>query len=120
MANELIVTVSAQFAKGGVAARPIGSGPLSINVAGSKFVSAVQNITTTEVAIGIGGLGTLGYAVFHNLDATNFLTIRMATAVTTGLKLKPNEWSLVRLGGNAPFAIADTANCLLEYWIVED
>ncbi len=119
MANEISVTVSLQFAKGGVAAAPLASA-FAVTMSGSKYVRGVQSIATSEVAIGIGNCTTLGYGIFHNLDATNFLNIRMATALTPGLKLKPGEYCLFRLGGNAPFAVSDTSACLLEYLIIED
>ncbi len=120
MANEITLTASLQFAKGGVAAAPLAVNGLQVNMAGTKYVRGVESIAITETVVGIGNCTTLGYAIFHNLDATNFVTIRMATGITTGMKLKPGEYCMVRLGGNAPCAIADTAPCLVDYMIIED
>jgi hypothetical protein len=82
-----------------------------------------QIIGVAEEALQLGELSgaTLGYAVFVNLDSVNFVEIRVATGSTKFIKLKPGEVACFRFGSGvtAPFAIADTAPCLLRFKIWE-
>ncbi len=119
MANELTVSAALVFAKNS-SSITFGASGVSRNVAGDRYIRTIQSVGTAEEAIGKGELGTLGYGVFRNLDATNFITLRAATALASGIKLEPGDYCVFRLGGNAPFAIADTAACLMEYLIVEE
>jgi hypothetical protein len=119
MANELTLTVSLSFSKNGSTEAFSKSGAL-ISVSGDRYIRTVQAIGTAEEALNKAELGTLGYAICRNLDATNFITVRAATGLGTGIKLKPGEYCLFRCGGSAPYAIADTAPALLEYMLVED
>lgn len=119
MANELTVSANLAFAKNNASVAFGGTGILK-TVAGDRYIRTIQSIGITEEAIGKGELGTLGYGCFRNLDVTNFITIRAATALATGIKLEPGDFAVFRLGGNAPFAIADTGACLMEYLMVEE
>ena len=122
MANEITKTVSLSFAKGTISAVTFAEASKNVTVSGSRYHRAVQNIGTAEEAIGLGELSTLGWGMFKNLDATNYVELRVATAGAKFAKLKPGESCLLRLGSGitAPFAISDTAACNLEYMIVED
>lgn len=85
-----------------------------------RYHCDVQNIGTSEEALGLGSISTVGYCIFHNCDATNYITIGK-TGANDIIKLKAGEWvGPVRLGTNAPYAIANTAACELEYIIFED
>lgn len=120
-ANEITTTGSISFAKGNVAAVSRALANLSVTVSGSKYVSGVQNIGTSEEAISLGDLGTPGWAWFKNLDGTNYIEIRPNTGVADLIKLKPGEFALFRITSDAvPYAIANTAACNLEKIIFED
>lgn len=70
-----------------------------------------------EEALPLGDVGTIGWCFFQNLDATNFVTLYMATGHTVGLKFLPGEGYHFRLNATAPFAKADTAACRCR-WVV--
>ncbi len=85
-----------------------------------RYVKGKQSIGTSEEAINLGDLSAPGYALFRNRDETNFINLKVATAGAIFAKLLPGEIALLRLGSGAqaPYAIADTAACQLEYLIV--
>ena len=119
MADEITLDCSLLYEKNGVRITP-PLGQLSIDVAGNELVHQVQLIGITEEAIYMGSdVGTPGIAVFKNLDPTNFISIRRATGEGNFLKILPGEHAVLRLVAAAPFAIADTAACRMEYWIFE-
>lgn len=74
-----------------------------------------QAITTSEVALNLGPLASLGWAGFVNLDPTNFIELRVGTGSTKFAKLWPGKGALFYFGSGitAPYAIADTATCKL-------
>lgn len=90
------------------------------NVSSKKPVKLIQEIGTSEEAVDLGETGTPVYAMFKNLDPTNFINLKVATGGAIFARLDPdtNEdgtggVALLRLGSGAtaPFAIADTAAC---------
>ena len=122
MAGELGASVSFTYAKGSSAAE-MRSGLLKIDVAGTNFIHHRQTIGfAAEEALVLGEVATLGWAVFINRDATNFVEIRPATGAVDLIKLKPLEVAAFRFadGVTAPFAQANTADCEVEYIILED
>jgi hypothetical protein len=86
------------------------------------MVKGTQNIGTTHEALGLGSLTTPGFAVFQNLDATNFIELGIDDTGTfeAFAKLKPGEIGMIRLTTLAPYAKADTAAVDLFYLIYED
>lgn len=107
--------------------------PLSIvvenivkNISSKVPMVRTQTIGTSEEAIGLPD-GTVAYAIFQNLDPTNFINLRVSTGGAIFARLDPDTKSdgkggvaMLRLGSGAtaPFAIADTAECKLRYIIV--
>lgn len=121
MANEITLSVSLAFAKGNVPSTSLVKNQAQVTVSGSNCIHDTQVIGTSEEAIVLGEIGTPGYCMMHNCDATNYITIRPATGVTTGsIKLKAGEWALFRFATAAPFAIANTGSCVLEKFLIED
>ena len=83
-----------------------------------RYFQGKMSVTTTEVAINLGTLTTLGYAIFLNRDTTNFIELRVATGGTRFARLDAtNGFWLGKIGSGitAPFAIADTAACQMDY-----
>lgn len=119
MANELNVSCSLKFSKSGNGDDKAYSG-ISIDVSGSKTTKIRQTIGTSEEALDIGDIGTAGFIIGKNLDATNYVTIRPGTGETDLVKAGPGEPFLFRLAMSGPYAIADTAACDLEFLIVEN
>lgn len=120
MANELTISASLNYSKSGVV-DGMAKGGLQRTVTGTRYVKNVQLIGTSEEAINIAELGSLGYAMFENLDATNYIEIRVATSGAKAIKLLPGDVACFRFGSGAqvPYAISDTAACYMRYEIHE-
>lgn len=119
MANELTVSCSLRFSKSGREVSKSYSG-IQVTVSGDKWVFGVQEIGTSEEAIDVGDIGTAGFMICKNLDATNFVEIRPGSATADLVKMKAGEPAMFRLALNGPYAIADTAAVDLEFLILED
>jgi hypothetical protein len=93
---------------------------LKSNWTGNRFIHNRQEIGTTEEAIDLGDIATGGYFMAINRDSTNFVSIRSGTGATNLVRINAGEAALFRVSGDAsaPFAIADTAACELEYWLL--
>jgi hypothetical protein len=120
MASEINVALRFSFTKGGA------SGGMDVAItptlAGTKFTHGRQSIGfAAEEAINLGeATGGGGWFVAINRDGTNFLSIRQATGAANFLKLGPGEFCCLRFSTSttAPFAIADTAACEMEYYVL--
>jgi len=92
-----------------------------VSITTKKFIHAKQSIGTSEEAIDLGELtAPLGWAIFINRDSTNYLEIRSGSgAANDVIRLNAGEFALFRFGSDvtAPYAIANTAACQLEYAI---
>lgn len=73
-----------------------------------------------EEAIQLGEATSPGWALFINRDPTNFINLKVATSGAIFAKLLPGEFALLRLGSGAqaPYAIADTGSCDLEFLVI--
>ena len=100
----------------------LDKGVLKIDSAGKQVVHHVQEIGTSEEALDVGDISTLGWIMFFNQDVTNFVEIRPGSAVADFLRIEKREFSgPMRLAQNATlYAIADTAAVKLEYLLIED
>lgn len=90
------------------------------NVAAKVILHTKQIIPTSEAAINIGDLPSLGFAIFVNRDDTNYINLKVATGGAIFAKLRPGAFAIQELGSGAqvPYAIANTASCSLEIFIV--
>ena len=94
----------------------------SANQSVAALVRNVQSVSTAAGgdALGLGGVITPGYAIFSNLDATNYIEIGSNVAATfyPFMKLLPGEESgPIRLSIAAPYARANTLAVSLFYII---
>lgn len=122
MADEISLTLALEATVNGVDLATKALTSQGIDVAGLRFVHQIQQIGITEEALKLGELASLGVAWMRNLDATNFLEVRSGTGAANDFwKFLPGEAWCWRFGSDvsAPFAIADTAVCYLEYVIFE-
>lgn len=121
MANEITLDLKLSFSKSGTTFSLEQKG-LTVSVTGTRFIHNRQSIGTSEEAIDLGDVATGGYFFAVNRDGTNFVSIRSGTGATNLVKLKAGEACCFRLSGDAsaPFAIANTGACDLEYWLIED
>ena len=117
MANELSLSVSLAFSKGGASvARSEG---IQVTVTGDAFSHEVQEIGTVEEALAQGSeLGTPGYIFIKNLDSTNYVEIGSTTGVYD-IKLKAGEVCLYRHNSATVYAKSNTATCNVEYVLIE-
>lgn len=85
-----------------------------------KFTKAKIAVGTSEEAIPLGEVSSLGWAFIRNLDDTNYLEIRSATGSGNDIiKIKAGKFALFHFGSDvsAPYAIANTAPVQMEYII---
>jgi len=86
-----------------------------------KYVKGKVSVGTSEEAIPLGEVTALGWAGFKNLDVTNYVEIRFVTgAGNDHVKVPPLGVAIFHFGSDvtAPFLIANTAACQVEYLIV--
>ena len=116
MSNEISISASLTFSKGGASVSR--SEGIQVSVTGDAFSHEVMSIPTSATLLVEGGdLGTAGYVLIKNLDATNYVTVGLSGQYS--IKLKAGEIALFRAA--APiYALANTATVLVEYLIVED
>lgn len=126
MADELTISASLDFDDGRGTPVGISVSRILATLATRKKNSQIQTIGTTEEAIQLGEVTTPGYAIFRNLDTTNFVDLRVATGGAKFARLLPDTngdgsggIALLYLGPGAqvPFAIADTDACDIEFLI---
>lgn len=121
MANEVTATGSLSYADSESADEVLSITEKLATVATKKYIKAKQNIGfAAEEAIALSEVTSPGWAFFINRDSTNFISLKVATGGAIFAKLLPGEFAFLRLGSGAqaPFAIADTAACQLEYLLV--
>lgn len=120
MANEITLTGSLVYEDSELADEFLQILEKQITISTKKYVKAKQNIGTSEEAIGLGEVTSLGWAMFINRDSTNFIQLRTATSGTAFAKITAGSFALFRFGSGitAPYAIADTAACQMEYLIL--
>lgn len=116
MANEISVTGSISLSNTNIEITKSFSDLVTQTT--ERYHASVQTIGTTEEALTIGDISTIGYGIFHNADTTNFIELGLTGSYT--VKLKAGEWAIFRLDSNAPYAKADTAACKLEYILLEE
>lgn len=97
------------------------------SVSTKKVVRHSQTIGVTEEAVVLGEVTAPGWALFINRDTVNYIDLKVATGGAIFARLKPDTlangtggFAFLELGSGAqaPFAIANTAACLMDYLIV--
>lgn len=119
MANEINVSVSLTASKGGAAIQSTGS--RTADMAGVEMITNVQAVGTAAEAIVVGDIGTPGYCLLKNLDATNYVEIALDSGVTTQVfaKLMPGDVALFPAKTATMYAKANTAPIALLVSLVE-
>lgn len=125
MADEITLSIALDFIKGVRKTNTLGMGvtALEIDVAGTDFIGPkTQTIGTTAEAIDVGDIGTTGYFVVKNLDATNYVDFSRATFTSGGgtVRLKAGDAAVFRFASNTPYALADTAAVEIVYLMIEE
>ena len=118
MANEILTSFGLYVSKGGMQGRR--NETLNIDMTGDTITHEIQNVGTSEEELAQGAdLGTPGVVFIKNLDTTNYVEIGCVTGQYT-IKLKAGEACMFRAAGSAVYAVANTAACDVEYFIIED
>lgn len=87
-----------------------------ITMTGTTLVYGTMSVATSATAVPMGQVTAPGWCWFHNLDPTNYLTIRNGSGGADLLQLLAGESFWCRLISTAaPYAVANTAACGLEY-----
>ena len=117
MANEFSFTAKVAYADSEGADFEFGIEQIAATIGTKRYLHAKQNVAITEEALNLGDVTTLGWFLGVNRDTTNFLSIKTGTGGTIFARLNPGLPALFRFGSGvtAPFVIADTATCQLEY-----
>ena len=121
MADEIEVSASLRLNRTDIEAALSKIG-LTFDQTGTEYTQHIQTIGTTEEAIELGEITSIGYVLAINLDTTNFVSLRVGTGLTNAIRLDANNGlALFRAGSGltAPFAIADTAACRVLFLILE-
>jgi hypothetical protein len=116
MANEITVSASLHYSKNKASAQLSTS--YSATQTGDKYESGVQIIGTTEESLAKNDVGTIGFLAVRNLDTTNFVSFGHTTGVYD-VKVLPGMGAVIPWNGTSVFAKADTANCEVEYLLIE-
>lgn len=121
MANEITVALSLSALKSSVMSATVGRALASgsFTMTGNPWSEGTISVATSATVIPLGTVTQPHWAWFKNLDATNFLKIRNGISGADFARLLPGEPAIVPLEiTSVPYAIADTAACLLEYLIL--
>jgi hypothetical protein len=118
MANELTISQALSYSKSNDSKSLSFSD--NVNVAGSVRHGGVQTIGTTEEALIIGDVSSVGWVTIKNLDNTNFVQIAALPSEHFTIKLKAGEACAFRAAGNAIYAKADTSPVKVAYDVFSD
>ena len=123
MANEISYLVQMGLANGGLS-DSYRSSTLRADQSSALLVRIVQEVGLVEEALQTVDIITPGFALFANLDSTNYVEIGsfIAAVFYPFIKLKPGEQSLCRVGVTAAqlYAKADTATVSLFFILYDD
>lgn len=86
----------------------------SIKPSTKDVITGTQEIGTSEEALTVGDVSSLGLVVIKNLDETNFVEVGLTASYT--IKLLPGQACLFPPAGTL-YAKANTAACDVEYYV---
>ncbi len=123
MASEIQVTGSLQYTNSAknIAQKLLSLTAANFSITGSNYNAGTATVGTTASDVPLGGLGNIGWCIFKNNDATNYVQLKTGTAGTVFAQLLPGEIALFRMDPSvtAPAWIAHTASCEVEFLMLE-
>jgi hypothetical protein len=122
VANEISVSSALSYVKNAAEVLSRAQAAKILSQAGVGAIEVPElSVPITEIAMPLGGLTTLGWCWFHNLDPTNFLHIRIATGGSKIVKVMPLAAVLFCFGVDVtvPYLIADTGSVIVEYLLLK-
>lgn len=120
MANELTMSASLNFADSEDTDETLAALEKVLSISTKLYNKCKHNVGTSEEAMKLGEVASLGYCLIINRDSTNFVEVRAATGGTKIIKVRAGKVALFEFGSGvtAPYIIADTNPCQTEYMIV--
>lgn len=117
MANELTAVSSLVFDDGAAAVQRFGGNTIVTSMGNKLIIHQIVTVGITEAVLDKGSVSTLGWVFFKNLDGTNFITLRNGSGAGNSFArlVAGMEWQYYSGVTTAPWAIADTGSCKLEY-----
>ena len=121
MANEITVQVSLTITTSEGAVYQRVPAQFNVTQAGVDFTANTQEIGTSAEDLFQGAeLGTPGWMIVHNLDATNFIELGHDDGgFKSFIVVMPGKFQVFQTSQATPQARADTAPARLEYAILE-
>ena len=116
MANELSLAFSLAFSKSSSTINQ--NEAIQVTVTGTKYVKINQSIPTSDTTLTLGAVGTPGFLMVKNTDATNYVELGTDGSAWP-LKLKAGEVAMMRWNAAAVHAKANTGACIIEYLIID-
>lgn len=120
MANEITLTATLAYDDSELTDILLSAEDIVRSVSTKVYTKNKHNVGTTEEAMELGTVTSLGWCMIVNRDATNFVSVLAATAGTNIIRVPPLSPALFHFGSGvtAPYLIANTAACQVEYLIV--
>lgn len=121
MSSEITVNLNLAYSDSEGSEESLGLVDFIASISSKKYNKFKVSIGfAVEEALPLGEATTPRYCVLINRDSTNYVEIKVATAGAIFARLDPGAGCIVPLGSGAqaPYAIANTAACQLEGFIL--
>lgn len=120
MANEIEVNASLSVEDSEGTSQSLSIADLLVSLTTKRYVKYKMNVGTSEEALPLGDVSSLGFVIVINRDTTNFVELRVGTGGTKFAKMLAGEPALFRFGSGitAPYIIADTSACQVEVFLL--
>ena len=121
MADEISLVVDLSLENGNIE-HDFRPDNLLVDQATARFKDDVLDIGTSEETISFGDIATKGYAVFQNLDSTNYIQIGPdSTGIVNFIRLNAGQIAVLPIDNGATVkAIANTATCKMRFIAYEN
>lgn len=121
MANEITLTASLSGYKAAIMGSAVAKSVTNFlaTMTGNIIAEGSVSIATSDTAIPMGQVTQPNWCAFHNCDSTNFIKLKTASGGAYFARLYAGAWAFfpLEITLTAPYALADTAACVLEYLI---
>lgn len=114
MPNRLEVELNADFRPEKRPAVTTGKVSFSFEPGSKKFVHNVQTIGTSEEAVDVGDVGTVGLVIIKNVGDTNYVEVGLTGSYT--VKILPGHTAVLQPAGTL-YAIANSAAVDIETYV---
>lgn len=124
MANEITVNASLSIVDSTSQIKALQSGDVLATITTHQQELLKMSIATTATAIPVSSLTSPGWAIFINRDATNYIDLYTDNGANKKLFARLPAGGLPCLlflgtDAKAPYALANTAACLMEFLILD-